>query len=82
MKESSLLSIDPFYEATEAFDLTLRVTEEGGTQRLKLLDNAGGDEVASVALSDLAGPVRIVGSPFDDTLRLDSNTSSIRERIP
>ena len=77
-----LLTADPFYSAEsqpEHFDLTLRI-EDGA--RLTLLDTATSETVASTTLAEITGPVRIVGSNYDDWLRLDLSPTFVAASLP
>src|SRR5262245_54796079 len=59
-----LLSAAPFYSAaaaSAAVDLTLRLDTTGTVETLKLLDSAG-HQVASQALNEVTGAIKIVGS--------------------
>jgi len=73
LEQRCLLSVTPFYsakDATEPFDLTLRLDGQGETQRLLLVESPAGDEVASLLVNQVTEAVRIEGSFFDDILRV------------
>ena len=75
-----VLAGDPFFAATSAstgVDLTLRVEDD----MLRLFDNSDDSEVASAELSALEQGARIVGSPYDDALKVDIAASSIMTNI-
>jgi hypothetical protein len=75
-----LLFADPFFSAasaSSAVDARLLIEDVGGVDRLRLID-AADNELASDALTDITGAVRIVGSDFDDTFRLEIDTATIQ----
>ena len=76
-----LLSHDPFYAATAAFDMSLRLENDNGIETLKLIDNELGEVAASKALSDIIDVVEIAGSDFDDILRIEIDPSIISTNI-
>ena len=75
LEDRMLLHADPFYEASTASDMTLRV--EGSA--LKLYE--GGTLLNSAALSTIDGPVRILGSTGDDSLTIDVLNYSVAQDI-
>jgi hypothetical protein len=75
-----LLSGDPLVyaaQADEAFDLTLKLVQEGSAPLLQLVDNRGADFplLASAALTETSA-VMITGSDLDDTLRIDADLAA------
>ena len=84
LEERVLLAADPFYSAelsATGVDLTLRVDNEVGEQRLKLIDSVDGSEVTSALLSEITNGARIVGSTFADTLRIEVDPSFMTGNI-
>ncbi len=78
-----LLSATPFYTAVAAqsgVDLTLRLENQGGVDTLELIDSTSG-VVRSAALASIDGPIEIVGSGFDDIFRVESDLTSITDRV-
>ncbi|MCH7908486.1 MAG: LEPR-XLL domain-containing protein, partial [Candidatus Hydrogenedentes bacterium] len=71
-----LLSGDPLvYTATDAIDLTLRIEGQDAAAIVQLV-NAEDQVVASQALSMTSG-VQIIGSDFDDALRIDLSAAGL-----
>ncbi|MDZ4784059.1 MAG: hypothetical protein SGJ19_27745, partial [Planctomycetia bacterium] len=73
---------DPFYTAQDAeqgVDLRLQLDVQDGVEHLKLL-SATGETLARQRIDDLRGPIRIVGSRFDDSFKLEFNTL-VAERL-
>ena len=73
-----LLFADPFYTAASAesaVDLTLKIENVSGVDILRLIDTTNDTELASDLLTD--GRVKIVGSNFADTFRLEIDTAVI-----
>ncbi len=68
-----LLFSEPFFSAEAAIagvDLELFVESSLDGDFLKLIDRDTNETLESTLLSHITGPVRIVGSPYDDTLVL------------
>ena len=81
--ESRLLLIaDPFYTATSAIDVTLKIEEVSGVDTLRLLDTSNDTVLASETLSNVDKAVRIVGSNFGDTFRLEIDTATVTAKPP
>jgi hypothetical protein len=73
LEQRLLLFSDPFFSADEwpaAVDLQMFVENSSGSDTLTLVDRGSNETLASTPLSDITGPVRIVGSPHDDILSL------------
>jgi len=74
-----LLAADPFFTAAGALgavDLSLRVENVGPSLVETLQVFNGASLVASEAVSTITGPIRIIGSDFDDTIQVDASFNS------
>src|SRR5262249_39479257 len=75
---------DPFYTAALAqagVDLTLRLVDKGGVETLTLSDSAAG-EVSSRAVSSVAGRLDIIGSAYNDTLKVELDPAVLQALLP
>ena len=76
-----VLDATPFYTATAATDMTLKIEQVSNVETLRLLDN-NDVELASRAVADVTEQVRIVGSSLDDTFRLQIDASTVSSKLP
>ncbi|HYW81155.1 MAG TPA: hypothetical protein VE890_16350, partial [Thermoguttaceae bacterium] len=79
------MSVAPFYSARTAqtpSDMTLRIDSLSEVPMLELVDTASGGQLTAMPLSQITDTVLIEGSPFDDSLTVDFDTSSLQEVLP
>jgi hypothetical protein len=85
LEERLLLFSELFYQAeldARGLDLTLRIDPSADGDRLILLGTATGAIAATARLSEIDGPLRIIGSDVDDIFRVDGEASAIHARLP
>jgi hypothetical protein len=85
LEQRLLLFSDPFFSAHEwpaAVDLELFVENSAAGEILTLVDRSSKVALASAPLSDISGPVRMVGLPHDDTLLLALQPLYVNTHLP
>ncbi|MEQ1826845.1 MAG: hypothetical protein ABL921_12900, partial [Pirellula sp.] len=85
LEERVLLFSDPFYSADQAavgVELRLLLENQNGVETLALVDRNTNALLASSPISEIDGPVRIVGSSFADHLILALQPIFVESRLP
>jgi Ca2+-binding RTX toxin-like protein len=81
LEERVLLTSNPFYSASSATDMTLRIEDVNDIPTLRLVDDTD-TELASEAVSTINAAINISGSTSGDTFMIDIDAATIASDLP